>query len=86
MQGHVPYINQAFFNLGARARPIIHIYDALCFKEDSVSSVFVDAIPIVTRMLMMGVVDSLYKCCTGEQGRGDRSKKFCQWSRRQYQA
>ncbi len=49
-----------FFNFSARERPILHIYDDACFKEDSISSVFVDAMPIVKGM-SMGVVDSLCK-------------------------
>ena len=74
MQGHVPYINQAFLVLVQARVLIIHIYDAAFFKEDSISSVFVDAMSIVKGM-PMSVVDSLCKCCTGEEGRGDRSRK-----------
>jgi hypothetical protein len=61
MQSHVPYIEPGFFNLSARARFIIHIYAAACFKEDSISRVFVDAM-IIMKGMPMGVVDFLCKC------------------------
>ena len=76
-----------FFGFSARARPIFHISDAVVsFKGYLISSVFIDAMPIVTRMLMMVL---WILCAKAAQARREGEKdqeKICQWSRRQYLA